>query len=246
MNYLKVYCNLIRKSEKRTPPEGYTEKHHTFPKSIFGYNNRVVILTAREHYVAHLLLRKIFIKRYGLKNWKTIKMINALWWMSNNTEKYCNSDLYEKLRRDVSEIYSGENNPAKRDDVRKKLKQIAISLGNNHPMKKEENKKAQSERMILNNPAKKPEVREKIKQRMLGNKITLGKKHTEETKQKYKEQRCKTTYRLVSPDDEIIITRFLSDISTKYNLDHSSLLKVAKGKLKHHKRWKVEIVVESL
>jgi len=36
MNYLKVYCNLIRKAENRTPPEGYTEKHHIFPKSIFG------------------------------------------------------------------------------------------------------------------------------------------------------------------------------------------------------------------
>jgi hypothetical protein len=23
MNYLKVYCNLIRKAETRTPPEGY-------------------------------------------------------------------------------------------------------------------------------------------------------------------------------------------------------------------------------
>jgi hypothetical protein len=41
MNYLKHYCNLIRKAENRVPPEGYTEKHHTFPKSIFGKNNRV-------------------------------------------------------------------------------------------------------------------------------------------------------------------------------------------------------------
>jgi hypothetical protein len=242
MNYLKVYCNLIRKAENRTPPEGYAEKHHTFPKSIFGSNNRVVILTAREHYVTHLLLRKIFIKRYGLKNWKTIKMINALWWMSNNTKKYCNSNLYEKLRRNVSEIYSGENNPAKRDDVRKKLKKITSSLGDNHHMKREENRKKQSERMKINSPSKKPEVREKIKQRMTGNKINLGRKHTEETKQKYKEQRCKKIYRLVSPDGEIIITRFLSDISIKYNLDHSSLLKVAKGKLKHYKGWKVEIL----
>ena len=77
MNYLKVYCNLIRKAENRTPPEGYTEKHHTFPKSIFGKNNRLVVLTSREHYIAHALLERIYIKRCGIKDKKTTKMIQA-------------------------------------------------------------------------------------------------------------------------------------------------------------------------
>jgi len=97
MNYLKHYCNLIRKAENRTPPEGYTEKHHIFPKSIFGDNKRVVVLTAREHYIAHALLEKIYIKRYGLKNKKTIKMITAFWCMNNqNTlNEYYNSYFYE-------------------------------------------------------------------------------------------------------------------------------------------------------
>ena len=49
MNYLKVYCNLIRKAENRTTPEGYIEKHHTFPKSIFGNNKRIVVLAAKNH-----------------------------------------------------------------------------------------------------------------------------------------------------------------------------------------------------
>jgi hypothetical protein len=99
MNYLKVYCNLIRKAENRTPPEGYTEKHHTFPKSIFGNNNRVVVLTAREHYVAHALLEKICIQRYGLNHWKTKKMNNAHILIKSGG--YCNSYLYEnaKIRR---------------------------------------------------------------------------------------------------------------------------------------------------
>jgi hypothetical protein len=200
MNYLKVYCNLIRKAENRTPPEGYTEKHHTFPKSIFGNNNRIVVLTAREHYVAHLLLRKIFIKRYGLKNWKTIKMINALWWMSNNTHKYCNSNLYEKLRIDISKMYIGENNPSKRDDIREKLRNSTLSLGENHPMK------------------------------------------NKETKRKWKESRCKRTYKLVSPSGEIIITKILSDIIIIHNLDLSCLMRVASGKYKQHKGWRIEIL----
>ena len=74
MNYLKVYCNLIRKVENRTLPEGYIEKHHIFPKSIFGKNDMIVVLTGREHYIAHILLQKICEKRYGLKHKNTQKM----------------------------------------------------------------------------------------------------------------------------------------------------------------------------
>jgi hypothetical protein len=52
MNYLKQYIKLIRKAQ-HTPHDGYCEKHHVFPKSVFGSNNFVVILSAREHYIPH-------------------------------------------------------------------------------------------------------------------------------------------------------------------------------------------------
>ena len=102
MNYLRVYCNLIRKAENRTPPEGYTEKHHTFPKSIYGKNNRLVVLTAREHYIAHALLEKAFIKRYGLSDKRTFKMQYAFCSMNHQKRNiknlYKNSILYEKSK----------------------------------------------------------------------------------------------------------------------------------------------------
>jgi hypothetical protein len=108
MNYLKVYCNLIRKAENRTPPEGYTEKHHIFPVSIFGKNKRIVVLTAREHYIAHALLEKIYIKRYGENYWKTQKMIHAFWMMNTrkNERDYYNSILYESSKIRQKEIIS--------------------------------------------------------------------------------------------------------------------------------------------
>lgn len=108
MNYLKVYCNLIRKAENRTPPEGYTEKHHTFPKSIFGKNNRIVVLTAREHYIAHALLEKICMERYGLYHYRTKKMNNAHILMKSSG--YCNSYLYENARIRASNNMKGKNN----------------------------------------------------------------------------------------------------------------------------------------
>jgi hypothetical protein len=115
MNYLKAYCNLIRKAEKR----GYTKKkakeqglyvegHHTFPISIFGKNKRIVYLTAREHYIAHCLLEKIFLKRYGIKDWRTSKMIWAHIMMAGKNraaeKTYFNSYLYEATRMRISQI----------------------------------------------------------------------------------------------------------------------------------------------
>jgi hypothetical protein len=105
MNYLKHYCNLIRKAENRTPPEGYTEKHHIFPLSIYGKNNRIVVLSGREHYIAHALLEKAFIKRYGISHWKSYKMSAAHSLMKDGT-RYYNSYLYECARKRWGKMHS--------------------------------------------------------------------------------------------------------------------------------------------
>ena len=113
MNYLKTYCNLIRKAEQR----GYTKKkakehglyvegHHTFPKSIYGKNTRIVYLTAREHYIAHALLERICIQRYGKEHWKTFKMNNAHIIMGGRG-KYKNSYIYEEARKRYSDHRTG-------------------------------------------------------------------------------------------------------------------------------------------
>ena len=241
MNYLKHYCKLIRKAENRIPPNGYTEKHHTFPKSIFGVNNRLVILTAREHYIAHLLLYKLFKLRYGIDNYKTKKMFNALWLMCIMRKNF-NSHIYENLRIKSAEFIIGDNNPAKTPEARLKISEFMYSLGENHPMKQEHNRKRQSEMMSLNNPSKTLEVKDKLRQKMLGNQFSFGRIYTTEQKELMSTQRCKRTYKLISPTGEIIITKKLKDMKEKYNLDHSCLLKVSKGILGGHKGWKVEIL----
>lgn len=124
MNYLKVYCNLIRKAEKRTPPEGYTEKHHIFPVSIYGKNDRIVVLTAREHYIAHALLERAFIRRYGLKDYKTIKMTLAHSGMKGNGG-YVNSYLYEGAKMRRSEIMKGNRNGVGRRQTEEQKKVIS-------------------------------------------------------------------------------------------------------------------------
>ena len=104
MNYRKHYIKLIRNAQNRKI-DGYVEKHHIFPKSIFGKNNNLVSLTAKEHYIAHYLLWKDFEKRYGNKNRKTQKMLNAFWQMSNRSRK-TTSKVYAKNRIKMSEYLS--------------------------------------------------------------------------------------------------------------------------------------------
>jgi len=63
MNYQKHYDLLIYKRGRvRKPAEGYYERHHIIPKSHGGLDNEdnLVYLTAREHFVAHWLLYRIY------------------------------------------------------------------------------------------------------------------------------------------------------------------------------------------
>lgn len=178
MNYLKVYCNLIRKAEKRTALEGYVEEHHIFPISVYGENKRTVKLTAREHYIAHALLEKIFIKRYGEKDIRSIKMTYAFSFMNRHTNQndYCNSYLYEGCRIRYARINSFMMHEYYKD-------KLSYWKG----------KKFSDEHC------------KKISQSLSGRKLSeqhieimrqnnLGKKHSEKTKQKIKEKRAQQVF----------------------------------------------------
>ncbi len=193
MNYLKVYCNLIRKAQQRQVVEGYIEKHHIFPISIFGKNNKIVVLTAKEHYIAHALLEKIYLKRYGIDNWKTQKMIFAYCNMNAINEyhrgRYINSRLYEYSKRRRSIIMSGTGNPfygkTHSEEVRQKIRDF--NTGRKLPPRTKEYCEKLSRIKKGKPPSKK--CLEKCKEANKGNSYRLGTKHTEETKNKMKKRR---------------------------------------------------------
>jgi len=56
--YARWYSALMEKARTRVVHEGYKEKHHVVPKSIGGDDDptNFVVLTAREHFVAHAML----------------------------------------------------------------------------------------------------------------------------------------------------------------------------------------------
>ncbi len=59
-HHTATYFRLMQKARVRKP-DGYSERHHVIPKSLGGKDTieNVVRLTAREHYIAHLLLCKM-------------------------------------------------------------------------------------------------------------------------------------------------------------------------------------------
>ena len=62
MNYRKIYADIIRRAKERPKPDCYTERHHIVPKSLGGSNEKsnIAILTAREHFLCHWLLVKMY------------------------------------------------------------------------------------------------------------------------------------------------------------------------------------------
>jgi hypothetical protein len=157
MNYLVIYNNLIqsRKVLERKKGHGeYYESHHIVPKWLGGgdkIDNRV-LLTAREHFLAHWCLWRHYRDRpSALAFHKMIKSSNS------KQERNFSSREFELARKAFAESQTGEknhmygkvspnrgktspnkgkkldsrphlsgdNNPAKRNDVRKS---ISVSL----------------------------------------------------------------------------------------------------------------------
>ena len=104
--YTRWYYNIVRRAQSSTTV-GYVEKHHIIPKSLGGDNHRdnLVSLTAREHFVCHLLLTKM---TTGIAR---KKMVLAVFYLSGKGKSSRNnviksSRIYERLRRDLAEFVS--------------------------------------------------------------------------------------------------------------------------------------------
>jgi len=105
--YTSWYYSIINKAYQRIT-EGYTEKHHIIPRTLGGKNDKsnLVSLTAREHFVCHLLLTKM------LTGLERQKMVYALHMLSNTknsnqqTRYAPSSKLYEYERKIFSETHS--------------------------------------------------------------------------------------------------------------------------------------------
>ena len=113
--YKNWYNNLIVKSKNRDIDE-YTELHHIIPKSLGGSDDKdnLVELTAREHFIAHLLLTKI------TEGQNKQKMFTAAFNMVNMNNIKVNSRIYKMLKENHSD-YMKKNNPVFDNNVKNKI-----------------------------------------------------------------------------------------------------------------------------
>lgn len=158
--------------------EGYVEKHHICPKSLFPEFSslsknkwNLAKLTSRQHFIVHWMLWKTF---------PTSNMAHAFWAMCNGWGYYkkITSKIYEKLKIQlsikISNRMKGENHPL-------------FEVGHSEETKQKmsifwtEYYKYNTSPMFGKNHS------EETKQKMSTKKI--GKKASEETKQKMSESR---------------------------------------------------------
>ena len=145
MNYTNIYDSLIKKAQNREL-SGYKEVHHIIPKCMGGSDEKsnLVALTAREHFVAHKLLTKMYPDNP--------KLYHAFGCMSMGRK--LSSIHYEEAKKAHSVAMTMDNPAHKRTPKQLvELKESKSKLWKtNNPMFKEENRIKVSERMKSQNP----------------------------------------------------------------------------------------------
>lgn len=101
-HYINRYNSFIEQYKIAKRQSEHYEIHHIFPKSMGGTNDKdnLILLTAREHYIAHWILAHA----YGSGMWY------AFWMMNTDTRckhyRYRNSRGYEKAQYEQRKLVS--------------------------------------------------------------------------------------------------------------------------------------------
>ena len=138
--YTRWYYNIINRAITR-PPVGYSETHHIIPKCLGGSNNleNLVSLTAREHYLCHLLLPKM------VEGQARHKTLFALWRMvhgsSDQKRHKVNSLQYSKIKLAMSKSIAAQNKNQIPWNKGKKTGQVPWNKGRTNVMSAEARKK---------------------------------------------------------------------------------------------------------
>lgn len=114
MDYNRIYTDIIT-NRLANVYIGYTERHHIIPRCLGGTDNKdnLVKLSAREHFICHLLLTKMY-KRGSNEYYKMCHAFIIMKSTRDGKHSNINSKLYARLKYDfsirMSELQSGEGN----------------------------------------------------------------------------------------------------------------------------------------
>ena len=164
MDYLKIYNQIVDRGENRKL-DGYKEKHHIVPRCMGGDNSagNIVELTAREHFLCHMLLCEIYPKNYKLKHSLFLMMIGKQ--KVKERHYVIGSRVYERLKIEYSKMLTGlKQSQETREKKSKKMKEVFAS-------KPREEILARNKKISQANSGRKITWGEEIKQSLLGRKM---------------------------------------------------------------------------
>ena len=175
--YKTWHDNIIARGKNRILT-GYKEKHHIIPKSLGGNNSKdnLVELTAREHFMVHMLLCKF---TTGQAKMKMSYAFHAMCTFKN-AERYnkVNSRLVEKIRSNFKFTKEHKQKLSKAQIGNKKAVGNTNNLG--RKFSKYTRLKMSKARMGNKNALgliHSEEFKERIRNINKGNKTALGRKH---------------------------------------------------------------------
>lgn len=229
MNYLSIYNSIISRAvleKRRRKSEIYYEAHHIIPKCIGGTNNKdnLVLLTAREHFIAHQLLVKIYPLEY--------KLVFALRMMCASTNKQIRNNKEYKWIRELVAITSSNLQKGK-SYGNKFQKGHILSIGENNGMygknHTDETKKIQSE---------------KARQRDSSYYDFLRVPKTENHKNNIQKSKQTKRYILISPEGKEYTFDRIANASEFCGVSKSVLVKLAGNRygFDHCRNWKISAI----
>lgn len=223
--YTSWYLRLIekRRVEPLSKDKGYCENHHIVPKSLGGKNTKenMILLTAREHYVAHLLLTKMY---DGDAKKKMHFAFHSMRRRKNGMQRYePNSHIYEILamkldRRPTAETRLRMSIAAKRKAPMSETHREAIRLG----VKASYTPELRARRSAFFKGKKfSAEHRRNLAAGQKGKKMPQG--FIDYCRQRRGEKSPKSkTWTLRAPNGEIFTTRAMNDFCLKNGLSYSA------------------------
>jgi hypothetical protein len=194
MNYFRIYKELILRAKERETVEGYKEIHHIIPRAFSGTDDpsNLVELTAREHFIAHRLLAKIF---------PNSCMVHVVWYLMNTKNELIGqitSRVYETLKNEhskrISTILKGrivsKETCEKLSKIKQEIEKRRKELGIPHPLEGIKRTKETCEKLSKIHKGKviSEEQKKKISDKISGELNGMfGKTHTEEARKKISE-----------------------------------------------------------
>jgi hypothetical protein len=165
--YKKWHDSIIDRAKNRVL-SCYVERHHVIPKSCGGSDDKsnLVKLTAKEHFIVHLLLTKI------LKGNNKAKMILAFNFMCDLKNK--NSRLFDNLRskglKILSKKLTGRKIPKETKDKIKYARQFQVCSDE----QRKNYSKIYSNLIWVNFNGKSKRIKKELKQQYLNKGYKLG------------------------------------------------------------------------